>query len=141
MNASREAQSSQPRIPEAPSVTGALLEGLPEPAWLVDGASLTVSVVNRAALRLLGLKPERALGQPPATLCDSLEDEAFWQGAARDPFARNRSDTVLTHSDGQPRWVSRSISPVHTPYGGRYWLVLMHDQTRRRRGEYMAAPC
>ncbi|RTL35226.1 MAG: bifunctional diguanylate cyclase/phosphodiesterase [Burkholderiales bacterium] len=113
----------------------ALLEGLPEPAWLVDGASLTVSVINRAALRLLGLKPERALGQPPAQLCGSLEDEAFWQTAARDPFARIRSDTVLTHSDGQPRWVSRSISPVHTPEGDRYWLVLLHDQTRRRRAE------
>lgn len=135
MNASREANVSLPRVPEAPSVIGAVLEGLPEPAWLVDGESLTVSAVNRAALRLLGLKPERALGQPPATLCGSLEDEAFWQGAARDPFARIRSDTVLTHSDGQPRWVSRSISPVHTPDGGRYWLVLLHDQTRRRRAE------
>ncbi|MDG0855471.1 bifunctional diguanylate cyclase/phosphodiesterase [Pelomonas puraquae] len=117
------------------SLIGALLEGLPEPAWLVDGDSLTVSVINRAALRLLGLKPERALGQSPAALCGSLEDEAFWQGASRDPFARIRSDTVLTHSDGQPRWVSRSISPVHTPGGARYWLVLLHDQTRRRRAE------
>ncbi|RZJ11841.1 MAG: bifunctional diguanylate cyclase/phosphodiesterase [Rubrivivax sp.] len=135
MNASREALSSQPRVPEAPPVIGALLEGLPEPAWLVDGESLTVSVVNRAALRLLGLKPERALGQAPASLCGSLEDEAFWAGAARDPFARIRSDTVLTHSDGQPRWVSRAISPIHTPDGDRYWLVLLHDQTRRRRAE------
>ena len=135
MNAGREASPTLPRVNEAPHLIGALLEGLPEPAWLVDGASLTVSAVNRAALRLLGLKPERALGQPPALLCGSLEDEAFWQGAARDPFARIRSDTVLTHSDGQPRWVSRSISPVHTPGGDRYWLVLLHDQTRRRRAE------
>jgi diguanylate cyclase (GGDEF)-like protein/PAS domain S-box-containing protein len=124
-----------PRIPEAPALVGALLEGLPEPAWLVDGDSLTVISINRAALRLLGLKPERALGQEPAVLCGSLEDESFWQGAARDPFARIRSDTVLTDSDGQPRWVSRSISPVHTPDGARYWLVLLHDQTRRRRAE------
>lgn len=135
MNPSREAGPELPRTPEAPSLIGALLEGLPEPAWLVDGQSLTVSVINRAALRLLGLKPERAIGQSPALLCGSLEDEAFWQGAARDPFARIRSDTVLTHSDGQPRWVSRSISPVHTPEGARYWLVLLHDQTRRRRAE------
>ena len=136
MNPVREASPALPRNSEAPSsLIGALLEGLPEPAWLVDGESLTVSVINRAALRLLGLKPERALGQPPAALCGSLEDEAFWQGASRDPFARIRSDTVLTHSDGQPRWVSRSISPVHTPGGARYWLVLLHDQTRRRRAE------
>ncbi|MFG6464129.1 putative bifunctional diguanylate cyclase/phosphodiesterase [Roseateles sp. DXS20W] len=135
MNASREANPALPRVPEAPSLIGALLEGLPEPAWLVDGASLTVCAINRAALRLLGLKPERALGQAPALLCGSLEDEAFWQGAARDPFARIRSDTVLTHSDGQPRWVSRAISPIHTPEGDRYWLVLLHDQTRRRRAE------
>ena len=135
MNAGREASAALHRVFETPSVIGALLEGLPEPAWLVDGESLTVSVVNRAALRLLGLKPERALGQPPGVLCGSLEDEAFWQGAARDPFARIRSDTVLTHSDGQPRWVSRSISPIHTPEGDRYWLVLLHDQTRRRRAE------
>jgi len=135
VNARREAPLSEPRVHDAPPVMGALLEGLPEPAWLVDGASLTVSVVNRAALRLLGLKPERALGQSPSVLCGSLEDEAFWQGAARDPFARIRSDTVLTHSDGQPRWVSRSISPIHTPDGACYWLVLLHDQTRRRRAE------
>lgn len=135
MTANREASQNLPRILEAPSVIGALLEGLPEPAWLVDGDSLTVSVINRAALRLLGLKPEKALGQPPAQLCGSLEDEAFWDGASRDPFARIRSDTVLTHSDGQPRWVSRSISPIHTPEGARYWLVLLHDQTRRRRAE------
>ncbi|MFN3303370.1 MAG: putative bifunctional diguanylate cyclase/phosphodiesterase [Roseateles sp.] len=135
MSASREALVARSRVDEAPPVIGALLEGLPEPAWLVDGESLTVSVINRAALRLLGLKPERALGQNPAMLCGSLEDEAFWQGAARDPFARIRSDTVLTHSDGQPRWVSRSISPIHTPDGDRYWLVLLHDQTRRRRAE------
>jgi len=135
VNAGREASAALHRVFETPSVIGAVLEGLPEPAWLVDGESLTVSVVNRAALRLLGLKPERALGQPPAALCGSLEDEAFWQGAARDPFARIRSDTILTHSDGQPRWVSRSISPIHTPAGDRYWLVLLHDQTRRRRAE------
>ncbi|MFN3862514.1 MAG: putative bifunctional diguanylate cyclase/phosphodiesterase [Roseateles sp.] len=135
MNASREAPLTRPRVNEAQPLIGALLEGLPEPAWLVDGESLTVSVINRAALRLLGLKPERALGQNPALLCGSLEDEAFWQSAARDPFARIRSDTVLTHSDGQPRWVSRSISPIHTPDGDRYWLVLLHDQTRRRRAE------
>jgi diguanylate cyclase (GGDEF)-like protein/PAS domain S-box-containing protein len=135
VSASREANLHQLRVAEAPTLIGALLEGLPEPAWLVDGESLTVSVVNRAALRLLGLKPERAVGQPPSVLCGSLEDEAFWQGAARDPFARIRSDTVLTHSDGQPRWVSRSISPIHTPDGSRYWLVLLHDQTRRRRAE------
>ena len=135
MTAGREARLAPPRAPEAPSVISALLEGLPEPAWLVDGDSLTVSAVNRAALRLLGLKPERALGQSPSVLCGSLEDEAFWEGAVRDPFARIRSDTVLTHSDGQPRWVSRSISPIHTPDGGRYWLVLLHDQTRRRRAE------
>jgi diguanylate cyclase (GGDEF)-like protein/PAS domain S-box-containing protein len=135
VNASREAPPAQPRVPEAPPLIGALLEGLPEPAWLVDGDSLTVAAINRAALRLLGLKPERALGQSPASLCGSLEDEAFWQAAARDPFARIRSDTVLTHSDGQPRWVSRAISPIHAPAGDRYWLVLLHDQTRRRRAE------
>lgn len=135
MNPLREATPAQPRVvPEAPPVIGALLEGLPEPAWIVDGETLCVSAINRAALRLLGCKPERALGQAPAALCGSLEDEAFWQAAARDPFARIRSDTVLTHSDGQPRWVSRAISPIHTPEGG-FWLVLLHDQTRRRRAE------
>ncbi|MFT7721457.1 MAG: EAL domain-containing protein [Roseateles sp.] len=136
MSACREAHPARLRTSaDAPPMVGAVLEGLPDPAWLVDGQTLTVSAVNRAALRLLGLKPERALGQPPVALCGSLEDEAFWQGAAQDPFARIRSDTVLTHSDGQPRWVSRAISPLHTPEGGHHWLVLLHDQTRRRRAE------
>jgi PAS domain S-box-containing protein len=97
--------------------------------------SLTVCGINRAALRLLGLKPERALGVRPTLLCGSLEDETFWMGAEQDPYARIRSDTVLTHSDGHPRWVSRSISPLHLPGGDHYWLVLLHDQTRRRRAE------
>lgn len=68
MSASREASPHQLRVSEAPPLIGAVLEGLPEPAWLVDGDSLTVSAVNRAALRLLGLKPERAIGQPPTAL-------------------------------------------------------------------------
>ena len=51
MNAGREASPTLPRVNEAPHLIGALLEGLPEPAWLVDGASLTVSAVNRAATR------------------------------------------------------------------------------------------
>ncbi|PZP28732.1 MAG: bifunctional diguanylate cyclase/phosphodiesterase [Roseateles depolymerans] len=113
----------------------ALLDSLPEAAWLVDGRSLTVCGINRAALRLLGLKPERAMGVRPTQLCGSLEDETFWMGAEQDAFARIRSDTVLTHSDGQPRWVSRSISPLQLPDGDHYWLVLLHDQTRRRRAE------
>lgn len=114
---------------------GAFLEGLPEPAWLVEGDHLTIAAINRAALRLFGLRPERTVGLSATTLCGSLEDEAFWDGAARDPFACIRSDTVLTNADGQPRWVSRSISPVQTPTGSPYWLVLLHDQTRRRRAE------
>ncbi len=119
----------------APPLVDALLDSLPEAAWLVDGQSLTVCGINRAALRLLGLKPERALGVRPTLLCGSLEDETFWMGAEQDPYARIRSDTVLTHSDGHPRWVSRSISPLHLPGGDHYWLVLLHDQTRRRRAE------
>jgi diguanylate cyclase (GGDEF)-like protein/PAS domain S-box-containing protein len=135
VNERREASLGLPRRTEAPPLVGAVLDSLPEPAWLVDGDNLVVTGVNRAALRLLGLKPERALGQAPGALCGSLEDEAFWQSAARDPFARIRSDTVLTHSDGQPRWVSRSISPLQLPDGSHHWLVLLHDQTRRRRAE------
>ncbi|MFG6467748.1 putative bifunctional diguanylate cyclase/phosphodiesterase [Roseateles sp. BYS87W] len=135
MNGGREVGLDRSRTPSASSLITAFLEGLPDPAWLVDGPTVSVCAVNRSALRLLGLKPDLAVGQPPLSLCDSLEDQAFWQGAATDPQARIRSDTVLMHSDGQPRWVSRSITPVHTPDGSRYWLVLLHDQTRRRRAE------
>jgi PAS domain-containing protein len=125
-----------------------------EAAWLVDGQSLTVCGINRAALRLLGLKPERALGVRPTLLCGSLEDETFWMGAEQDPYARIRSDTVLTHSDGHPRWVSRSISPftcrvvtttgwcccmtrpagaAPRPSARRCWRVAGHAGIHRRR--------
>ncbi|MFO1227841.1 putative bifunctional diguanylate cyclase/phosphodiesterase [Roseateles sp.] len=126
--------SPEPRRPEH-SAAEALLDGLPEPAWLVDGQSRMVSAVNRPALRLLGLREDQVVGFAPQALCTTPEDEVFWHSAAHDPEARLRSDTVLHHSDGRPLWVSRSVSPVALPDGERFWLVLLHDQTRRRRAE------
>ena len=126
--------SPEPRRP-GHSAAEALLDGLPEPAWLVDGQSRMVSAVNRPALRLLGLREDQVVGFAPQALCTTPEDEVFWHSAAHDPEARLRSDTVLHHSDGRPLWVSRSVSPVALPDGERFWLVLLHDQTRRRRAE------
>lgn len=122
-------------VPALDPAVAAVVESLPEPAWLVESSERRVVVINRAALRLLGLQAAEVLGQPASSLCTSPEDEIFWMGAQYDPQASLRSDTVLRHADGRPLWVTRSVSPLNLPRGDQVWLVLLHDQTRRRRAE------
>ncbi|WP_231512464.1 bifunctional diguanylate cyclase/phosphodiesterase [Paucibacter sp. KBW04] len=123
-----------------PAPYAALLEGLLEATWLVDGQSRCILAVNAAATRLLGVPPEQLLGQLVESLAQTPEDALFWQEAATDPRALLNSETMMRHADGHLLWVTRRITFIAPgesalPARGGYWLVAMYDQTRQRQSE------
>ena len=114
----------------------ALLDGLLEAVWLLDGHSRCVVAVNRAATQLLGGHAHSVLGQSIDDLVNTPEDALFWLEAAHDPAATLHSDTVMRHADGRLLWVTRRISLISAGQpGANYWLIAMRDQTSQRQGE------
>ncbi|MEJ6006015.1 EAL domain-containing protein [Paucibacter sp. AS339] len=114
----------------------ALMEGLLEAAWLVDGRSRCILAVNSAATQLLGMSAEQLLGQSVEALASTPEDAMFWMEAAGNSSASLNSDTLIRHANGQMLWVTRRISPVRptgAPQG--YWLVAIRDLSRQRQSE------
>ena len=120
----------------ATPVLSALLDGLLEAVWLLDGQSRCVVAVNRAATQLLGRDADSLRGQSIESLASTPEDALFWLEAAHDPDATLHSDTVMPHADGRLLWVTRRISLISTGEEGvNYWLIAMRDQTRQRQSE------
>lgn len=120
----------------ATPVLSALLDGLLEAVWLLDGQSRCVVAVNRAATQLLGRDADSLRGQSIESLASTPEDALFWLEAAHDPDAALHSDTVMPHADGRLLWVTRRISLISTgEVGVNYWLIAMRDQTRQRQSE------
>ena len=120
----------------ATPVLSALLDGLLEAVWLLDGQSRCVVAVNRAATQLLGRSADSLRGQSIESLASTPEDALFWLEAAHDPDATLHSDTVMPHADGRLLWVTRRISLISTGEEGvNYWLIAMRDQTRQRQSE------
>jgi diguanylate cyclase (GGDEF)-like protein/PAS domain S-box-containing protein len=113
---------------------GALLEGLLDAVWLLDGRTRCVVAVNPAAVALLGMGPDELLGQAVEALVSTPEDAAFWMEAADNSSAVLNSDTLMQHADGRTLWVTRRISFVNAGSGG-FWLMAMRDQTPQRQSE------
>ncbi len=109
----------------------ALLQGLPDAAWLVDLASQQVVAANDAAGRLLGGAAAPLVGLSALALVASPEDLAFWAGCAAGERDALLSDTLVTTADGRQLQVSRSIRIV----GGAHALVLLRDRSGEVRAE------
>ncbi len=109
----------------------ALVEGLPDATWVVDGTSLRVVACNSAAVQLLALPLSELLGQRADALIGSPEDLAFWDGVAAGECAPLWSDTQLCSQDGRTVHVSRSIRPLGA--AGRaapsHFAVVVHDRS------------
>jgi diguanylate cyclase (GGDEF)-like protein/PAS domain S-box-containing protein len=112
----------------------ALLEGLNEAAWLVDGRTLAVVAVNGAALVLLGRTRADVIGSAASTLIATPEDAVFWDDLAHGGTQRLQSFTVLSRPDGKPVHALRRVSPLPAAQGLMY-LVALQDQTAQRRAE------
>ncbi len=113
----------------------AVLEGLNDAAWLVDGLALTVLAVNEAALQLLRLPRAAVLGQPAPGLLATPEDAAFWDEVRDGAPQRLQSMTLLCRADGSTAHALRRITPMPGPQGRPLYLVALQDQTQQRRAE------
>lgn len=120
----------------APAVAGecrALVEGLWEPTWLVDGRSLRVLAVNDAALALLGRHRDEVLEQPAEAVLDTPEDMAFW-AVAQQPGADTAllSRTLVPRPGGGTLHLERRIHRLQGPGAPDAYLVSLRDLTPER---------
>ena len=113
----------------------ALLEAMPDPAWLVLHPSLEVAAVNGAALELLQRTRAQVLAQPAPALLATPEDASFWDQVHQGPWKQLHSDTVLCRADGSLLHVSRRIHPLPDLQGRPMYLVTLQDRTAERRNE------
>ncbi len=115
----------------------ALVEGLPDATWIVDGTSLRVVACNRAALALLALPAAQLLGQRADALIGSPEDLAFWDAAAAGATEPLWSDTQLCSHDGRTVDVSRSIRALGVAGRGVpvHYAVVVHDRSAFKQAE------
>ncbi|HOL36532.1 MAG TPA: EAL domain-containing protein [Rubrivivax sp.] len=89
----------------------ALLDALPDAAWLVELAGLRVSAANAAAGRLFGCAPAGLVGRAADALVASPEDRAYWAAAAAGEPGELHSDTVLA-LDGEAAAAAPDPSPA-----------------------------
>jgi len=122
----------------ATAVWTALLDGMPEAAWLVELAGLRVVAVNAAAATLFGRPASTLLGSGAALLAGSPEDQAYWIAAGAGDPGRLQSDTVVTTDDGRALHVSRSIRPLRSASDGAaatHALVVLADRSAERHAQ------
>lgn len=109
----------------------ALMDGLQEAVWLIDGRTLCVLAVNEASVAMLGMRRKELVGKHIERLVHSPEDAMFWAAAAncQDPIF---SDTWMRRTDGQMICVSRRAMHVTQADGDGFWVLTLLDQTRQR---------
>ncbi|HMO48867.1 MAG TPA: EAL domain-containing protein [Rubrivivax sp.] len=123
----------------------ALVDGLPDAAWIVDAASRRVVADNAAARRLLGPGGGSLVGLQAEALIATPEDLAFWDEAAAGTGTALQSETTLCGADGRSLHVTRSIRALHDGHDGghgggpggapRHYVVTACDRSVWRRAE------
>ncbi len=114
----------------------ALIDSLPDAAWLVDSEGLLVVGANEKAHALLGQAPGAMLGERAETLVFTPEDLAFWEDAARGVRGTLSSEATIGVAGGQSLHVARSIRAFsHGVPPRTYYLVVLNDLSERQRAE------
>jgi diguanylate cyclase (GGDEF)-like protein len=123
-------------------VAAALLQAIGDAAWLVHGATFTVTAANEAAQSLLAGPPHGSAcgltGRVAESMLDTLEDAVFWERARAGDRACLESHTAIIAADGSERIVRRSIRPLvddRQPCGAGGFVVVVHDLTAQRFAE------
>ena len=109
----------------------ALLQGLPDAAWLVALADQRVVATNDSAAALFGRSQAELQGESALHLAPSPEDMAFWDACAAGERGHLLSDTVVATADGRQLHASRSIRIVGTQHA----LVMLRDRSSEERAE------
>ena len=114
----------------------ALLQGLPQAAWVVALASQRVVAANAAAGVLLGRSADVLIGESAVALSASPEDMAYWASATAHDCCELHSDALLARPDGGVLHVSRSIQPIPDSAGGcTHALVLLRDRSAEQQAD------
>jgi diguanylate cyclase (GGDEF)-like protein/PAS domain S-box-containing protein len=131
--------TAAPAVTAAPAAASwsALLDGLPQAAWVVSLADGCVVAANREAAGLFGRPPQALLGLPAEQLAASPEDLAYWAGARAGEVTPIESDTVLAGPSGGSLHVTRSIRPVALApgAGATHALVTVSDRSAQQAAE------
>jgi diguanylate cyclase (GGDEF)-like protein/PAS domain S-box-containing protein len=114
-----------------------LIDGLPQPTWIVELASLVVVAVNRAALALLALPQPAVLGQRADLLLATPEDLAYWDEVRAGTAGRLCSDTTMCTADGRTVFVERCIAPIAAAAGAAasHCVVSLIDRSSQQQAE------
>ena len=120
----------------APAGWVRLLDGLPQPAWLVALVDQRVVAVNVPATRHFQLPQEALLGRDATSLAAAPEDLAWWQAAAAGDTQALHSDAVFETPTGQLMHVTRSIQTV-AAHGSEpsHALVVCVDRSAAQRAD------
>lgn len=114
----------------------ALLDQMPEPAWLIDGETTRFIDVNDASLKLYGFTKEEMLGIHISDI-DIFDDEE--QVKKNTEIIKKEGfvafDTKHRTKSGDILDVRVSVRPVFTPGEAPILSVTVHDQTRLKAKE------
>jgi diguanylate cyclase (GGDEF)-like protein len=116
----------------------ALLDALPQPAWLARLDDRCLVAANAAAAALLGRPAAALVGDDALALASSPEDAAWWAGAAAGDPAPLRSDTVLALPDGTALPAERSLHRLDATLADADGTPLVLATLRDRRAELRA---
>jgi diguanylate cyclase (GGDEF)-like protein len=109
---------------------GALLDAMPDAAWVADVATRKVAQANAAARTLFDGQP--LVGEAADTLIASPEDHAWWVQSGEGSVEALCSETTLLTRSGRTLTVQRSIGVLA---GGLQVLVVLTDRSAQRRSE------
>ena len=115
----------------------ALLEGLPDAAWVVALPTQRVVTANAAAAELFNRPIDELIGETALALAVSPEDLAYWDAVAQGDTGALQSDVLLALPQGRCLQARRSIRPLPNGSDGAptHALVLLVDQSAERRME------
>ena len=108
----------------------ALIDAMPDAAWLFELPSRDVVLVNAAACSLLAAKAQALLGARADSLIASVEDQAWWLGLEAAPLEGLHSELELPTTDGRLVAVDRCIRLLPD---GRHGLVSLRNLGTQRR--------
>lgn len=114
----------------SPLAWAALLESLPQAAWVVEAPACTLVAANRRAHEWLGREAGSLIGQPAQSLLPTPEDHVYWMEVAAGDAGELDSETTITGDDGRVRHVARSVRPLPMPgHPARFYTVMLTDLT------------
>ncbi len=124
----------------ASATWAALLDGLPQAAWVVSLGDGRVAAANQAAGLLFGRPAQALLGASALDLAASPEDIAYWSEAGIGQAPALESDTLLSAPGGSNLHVTRTIRPVTLDsaapgQGATHALVTVTDRSAEQRAE------